>query len=67
MRKSIKDYCIKPKYEKPERRKVIQKIPSMVYTSPEALKYIKGKDKDANNKEMREIDSQFDHIPKKTK
>ena len=39
----------------------------MLYTSPEALKYIKGKDKDANNKEMRDIEAQFDKIPKKTK
>ena len=39
----------------------------MVYTSPESLKYIKGKDKDINTKEMKEMEAQFEKIPKKTK
>ena len=45
--------------------RVIEKIPSMVYTSPESLKYIRGKDKDVNSKQMKEMEVQFDHIPKK--
>ena len=39
----------------------------MVYTSSESLKYIKGKDKDVNTKEMKEMEAQFEQIPKKTK
>ena len=37
----------------------------MVYNSPESLKYIRGKDKDVNSKQMKEMEVQFDHIPKK--
>ena len=39
----------------------------MVYTFPESLKYIKSKDKDINTKEMKEMETQFEKIPKKTK
>ena len=39
----------------------------MVYTSPESPKYIKGKDKDINTKEIKEMEAQFEKIPKKTK
>ena len=67
IKKSIKDYCIKPKHERPEKRRVFEKIPSMVYTSPESLKYIKGKDKDINTKEIKKMEAQFEKIPKKTK
>ena len=65
IKKSIKDYCIKPKYERPAKRRVIEKIPPMVYTLPESLKYIRGKAKDVNSKQMKEMEVQFEHIPKK--
>ena len=45
--KSIREYFMKPTYErKVDNRRTGLQIPSVVYTSEESMKYIKGRDKD---------------------
>ena len=67
VKKSIKDYCVRPKYERPERKAAIRKIPSMIYTSPESLAFIREKDKDVNSSYCKEIEAEVAHINTKTK
>ena len=58
---------MRPKYDRPERKAPIRKIPSMIYTSPAALAFIKEKNKDINSDYCKEIEADVAHIKKKMK
>ena len=58
---------MRPKYEKPEREAPIRKIPLMIYTSPQALAFIREKDKDVHSDYCKEIEADVAHIKMKTK
>ena len=58
---------MRPKYERPERKAPIRKIPSMIYTSPQALAFIREKDKDVQSDYYKEIEAEVAHIKMKTK
>ena len=66
VKRTIQDYCIKPKYIRSERKRQIQKIPSMDYTSKESLEFIQKKDKDLEADNFKDIEKDLAHIPKKT-
>ena len=67
VKRTIQDYCIKPKYIRPERKRQMQKIPSMDYTSKESLEFIKKKDKDLKADYFKQIEKDVAHITKKSK
>ena len=48
MRRSIQDFRPKLEFQKGKRRSLVKSLPSAMHTSPECLKMIKSRDKDAD-------------------
>ena len=48
VRRSIKDFRPRLDFRKPKTRSLVKSLPNAMYTSPECLKVIKNRDKDAN-------------------
>ena len=67
VKRTIKDSCITPKYIRPEKKRQMEKIPSMEYTSKESLEFIKKKDKDVKTDYFRQIEKDVAHITKNSK
>ena len=67
VKRTIKNYCIKPKYIRPEEKRQMEKIPFMEYTSKENLEFIKKKDKEVKADYFRQIEKDVTHISKNRK
>ena len=54
VRRSIKDFRSKLEFQKGKTRSLVKSLPSSMYTSPECLKMIKSRDKDADAEYVKE-------------